>query len=399
MPISHRHKLRLLSAALAVVATAASAFIQLPAVASAATPDSGSPESLIADPVALLGRLAPELLRQTSVPPGQAQTAEIAAQTGAMPFTAGIAADAAAGIRLSPAQTEGTGQPVGVTIDDARGQARQSDGITSFTAGPEAQAAAYVQPIMNGVRLMTAIASPSAGDDFSYRFDLPEGSSTRTIPGGDTIVTDAAFHYIGTVEAPWAIDSAGQPLETGYSWSGSTLTQHVELADDTVYPVLIDPVWFYSYDFSATLPGYHAVHPTASESAVDRLLHGGCFNCYFPISGAPRTYPVDGQILPLNASPFSLEALAAPVRMQTANGGAMQFLAQAGHFDGAGSLITFSWYNDPSGYLHLYVHAKIMRDLGPTLNIINSRIAGANWLLYWQRVADNANGSSGGGGV
>lgn len=62
-------------------------------------------------------------------------------------------------------------------------------------------------------------------------------------------------------------------------------------------------------------------------------------------------------------------------------------------------MVTFAWYNDPSGYIHLYVHAKVIKDNGIAINVANSRIAGLNWLAYWQRVADNANGSSGGGGV
>jgi hypothetical protein len=405
MPIHHRFTLRRLSAALAVVATAASAVLSGPASASAAPPPvpalpAGVTDAAIPidDPLAVIGALAPDLLRETSAPATPDEAGRIAAETGVSPFSAIVPGDPATPIRLSPATTEGAGLPVAVSIDYAQegaGNGSAADGITSYVGQ---HVAAYVQPVMNGVRLMTAIDDESAGENFSYTFDLPDGSSTTPLPGGDTLLADASHHYIGTLAAAWAVDASGAALDTGYSWEGNTLTQHVELDADTAFPVLIDPLWFYSYDFNATVPGYHANHPKASEAAVSRLLHG-CFNCYFPINGAPRGYPADGDILNLNASPFSLEALRAPVRVQTANGGAMQFLAQAGHFDGAGSLITFSWYNDPSGYIHLYVHAKIVRDLGPHLNIINSRIAGANWLFFWQRVADNANGSSGGGGV
>jgi hypothetical protein len=394
MPISHRLKLRLLTSALAVVATAASAFVSTPAGAATLPPD--APPSL-ADPVGLIGRLAPGILAETSVPPTPAEASAVEAQTGIAPFRADLPSDPAHPLLLSPAATEGAGLPVAVTIDGARGQGRQQQGITAF-AQPGAASAAYVQPVMNGVRMLTALVDASAGEDFSYTFDVSSGSYTTVLPGGDTILSDAAHHYIGSLGEAWAVDAQGRSLPTSYSWSGSTLTQHVELAADTAYPVLLDPTWYYTYDYSATLPGYHANHPKASEAAVDVLLHG-CFNCYFPIFGAPRSYPVDTQILNLNASPFSFDLTAAPVMKQTANGGAMQFVAQAGHFDGEGSMVTFAWYNDPSGYIHLYVHAKVMRDRGIAANVAITHVAGINWLIFWQRVADTANGSSGGGGV
>lgn len=389
---AHSSKPRLVPVALAVVATIAGGLSAQPAQAAESV--SAGPSGL-ADPMALIGAIAPELLAETSIPATSDQAAAIRAQQGIEPFRAQIPADPAAGIRLAPAGTEGAGLPIGVTVDYAQGQSLEAGGITAYAAGA---AAAYVQPIQNGLRMLTALADSRSGEDFSYTFDLPQGSSRTVLPDGDTLVSDAGNHYVGTLGQAWARDASGAELPTSYRWDGPVLTQHVELDADTVFPVLMDPVWFYSYDFSAAIAGYHANHPTATAGAADRLLHG-CFNCSFPINGAPRGYPVDGQILNLNASPFTIISVPAPVKMQTANGGALQFVAQPGHFDGEGSIITFSWYNDPSGYLHLYVHAKILVDRGPAINIANSRVAGTNWLLFWQRVADHADGTAGGGGV
>lgn len=395
----HRPLLRRASAALAVVATAAAAtLITLPASASAGALAANTSPPL-SDPAAVIAQVAPELLTETSRPPTPAEAEAISAEQGARPFELQLSTgDGAPVVDLSPPQTEGAGLPISLTIDDAHGPAARGQGdagIDSFAIGQNS--AAYVQPLMNGVRLLTALTGPAAGSEFDYTFDLPDGTTRTQLPDGDTLLADAAHHYIGTLAAPWARDAAGRELPTRYEWSGDTLTQHVDLDAQTAYPVLLDPNWYYSYDFSAALPLYSARYPKATELAASHLLHT-CFNCSFPIFGAPRGYPVDGQVLNLNASPFSLQAFAAPVKVQTANGGAMQFVALPGHFDGAGSLITFSWYNDPSGYLHLYVHAMVKVDNGPTVNIANSRVAGANWMLFWQRVADHA-GASGGGGV
>jgi hypothetical protein len=393
----HRPLLRRASAALAVVATAAAAtLITLPAGALSATAATTNPP--LTDPVAVIGRVAPELLSETSRPPTTAEADAIAAEQGARPFELRLSAgDTAPLVELSPPQTEGAGLPISLTIDDAHGPAARGPGaadIDSFAIGQNA--AAYVQPLMNGVRLLTALTGPAAGSEFDYTFGLPDGATRTELPDGDTLLADAAHHYIGTLAAPWARDAAGRDLPTRYEWTGNTLTQHVDLDAQTAYPVLLDPNWYYSYDFSAALPLYSARYPKATELAASHLLHV-CFNCHFPITGAPWKYPADGDVLALNASPFSLQLTAAPVKVQTANGGAMQFVAMPGHFDGAGSLITFSWYNDPSGYLHLYVHAMIKRDLGPHLNIANSKIAGVNWMHFWQHVADNASAYGGGG--
>ncbi|MGD8166739.1 hypothetical protein ACEXOS_005910 [Herbiconiux sp. P16] len=213
MPISHRLKLRLLTSALAVVATAASAFISTPAGASTLPPD--APPS-IADPLGLIGRLAPEILAETSIPPTPAEAAAVEASTGAAPFRADLPADATHPLLLSPAETEGAGLPVSVTVDGARGQARHEQGITSF-AEPGASSAAYLQPVQNGVRMLTALADATAGENFSYTFDVPAGSHTTAVPGGDTIVSDAAHHYIGSLGEAWAVDAQGRSLTTSYS--------------------------------------------------------------------------------------------------------------------------------------------------------------------------------------
>jgi hypothetical protein len=387
MPLSSRPAVRVAVLALALTAVFTGPLDSLTRVPSAhAAPTTG-------DPIALISSVAPELLTETRTPASEAERSAIRAQGGGTAFDAAIPSDPAAAIRLTPTETEGAGLPVGITIEGASGRAAVSQGITVYAGDDDS--AAYVQPVENGVRLLTALAGSSAGDSFSYRFELPAGSYTTELPSGETLVSDASHHYVGTVAAPWARDASGAELPTHYSWSGDTLTQHVELGEQTAYPVLLDPLWLYSYDFSVVSTGFDVRSPRASEAAVDRLLHS-CFNCYFPIAGASRLYPVAGGTMNLNASPFTVITIPAPVRTQFANGGALQFVALSGHFDGAGSTITFSWYNDPSGYIHLYVHAMIMQDRGPAINVANSRAAGVTWLGYWRKVADNASGSGGG---
>ncbi|GAA4621036.1 hypothetical protein GCM10023196_007330 [Actinoallomurus vinaceus] len=92
---------------------------------------------------------------------------------------------------------------------------------------------------------------------------------------------------------------------------------------------------------------------------VFKELHR-CFNCSFPIPGAPAGYPSFGQQLPL--SDF-FGAVQAPVKAYPYDSsGYIIYVAQPGHFDGAGSTVQFTFFNDGSGYTHLRVTAHAVND-------------------------------------
>lgn len=102
-----------------------------------------------------------------------------------------------------------------------------------------------------------------------------------------------------------------------------------------------------------------------------------CFNCSFPVSGAPTKYPGSGQIIQLNASPFSFVKIPAPVVFFKAGPSTepdWKFSAMSGHFDGAGSGISFDFYK-PSGYpVRIAISATIMKDNGPIANAVNASV-------------------------
>ncbi len=60
---------------------------------------------------------------------------------------------------------------------------------------------------------------------------------------------------------------------------------------DITYPVVADPAWYYV----ATYPLNNGL--LAALGVKNKLKD--CFNCYFPVEGAPAAYPVPGQFLPL----------------------------------------------------------------------------------------------------
>src|SRR5690606_38049677 len=63
-----------------------------------------------------------------------------------------------------------------------------------------------------------------------------------SIPDVET-KTITQMQPLATIEAPWAVDGAGNAVNTSYTLDGNTLTQTVEVGADTVFPVVADPSW------------------------------------------------------------------------------------------------------------------------------------------------------------
>ena len=119
-----------------------------------------------------------------------------------------------------------------------------------------------------------------------------------------------------------------------------------------------DPGRFlYSYDFPLKWNGQAPTLKGAAKDAFKELHR--CFNCSFPITGAPATYPKNGQHLPLKACGLP-GCPDAPVKAYShEDQGYLQFVAEPGHFDGAGSTVTFRFSRDAQGNLNLNVTAYV----------------------------------------
>lgn len=93
------------------------------------------------------------------------------------------------------------------------------------------------------------IANETAGE-FGYK--LPEGVDATKLADGrieltqpvDWPTNDSAVEaavVVGYFEAPWAVDGAGNALETAYQLDDGVVTQTVRTDESTVYPVVADP--------------------------------------------------------------------------------------------------------------------------------------------------------------
>ncbi|MCF8605828.1 hypothetical protein L5I01_20955 [Gordonia sp. HY442] len=77
-----------------------------------------------------------------------------------------------------------------------------------------------------------------------YRFamNVPDGGHTTINPDGSATVYDRDGNAIRQVARPWAFDAAGRPQKTWYTVDeNGDLVQHIEPADNALYPILADP--------------------------------------------------------------------------------------------------------------------------------------------------------------
>lgn len=258
------------------------------------------------------------------------------------------------------------------TIDYATDFGAASDGINVLESDADS-VRAYVQPTPSGVRVLTAIASADAPESYSYTFDVPEGSRLIDSATGGYYL-EAGSDVLGSLSAPWALDSAGNKLPTHYTWDSGVLTQHVDLDDaDVVYPVLLDPYWGYTMTFNL------GKSPSAAWSSLQ-----SCFNCEFPLAGAPTSFPSSNQLLPfyLGWPGFSLnfECRRGPVYTTAPNFYAMQFNATANHIDGYGSNIVFE-IKYVSGQSKLVVSTYIVNDFWAGNGVYVSGAA-ISWAIF-----------------
>lgn len=113
-----------------------------------------------------------------------------------------------------------------------------------------------------------------------------------------------------------------------------------------------------------------------------------CFNCSFPVGGAPKAYPKNGQLLPLVACASGLFCRKAPVRFYS-HPERLGFLliAQRGHFDGAGSIVEFRFFGNNNRELMLRVTANVMKPSVP--DWANKSFAASVWGTFGRQMGYN----------
>ncbi len=113
----------------------------------------------------------------------------------------------------------------------------------SVFAGDDADI--VVQPVEGGgVQALVTLQNAEAPTDIPSQVDVSSGGTLVPQPDGSVQVVAADGTLLGDFASPWAIDATGNPVATWFTISGGgELAQHVEVTEDTVFPVVVDPWW------------------------------------------------------------------------------------------------------------------------------------------------------------
>lgn len=244
----------------------------------------------------------------------------------------------------------------------------------SVLSGDEAVINAVSQSTPNGFRVLMTLTAAPKSNRFDFKFDLPGGMDTQPSPNG--FLVSSGSRVLGSVAKPWAIDGDGRSLKTHFEWKDETLTQVLDENLETVsYPIVLDPAWGYIQQYDLDF---------SPVTSFNRLKT--CFNCYFPVDGAPRNYPTQGQLLPLTVARIgNFECTMGPTFTGT-NYRAFEFFATKNHVDGYGSNITFEFML-VGGKSKLVVEGYVVNDffiVGQYFYVVSADYT-------WQLFANNLN--------
>lgn len=130
--------------------------------------------------------------------------------------------------------------------------------------------------------------------------------------------------------------------------------------------------WEYNNDYTTTVNARDANGNLVDAGALVSLddvwneLHR-CFNCNFPIGGAPKEFPKVGDEYPLEMRIAGVKAANLPVKVtevsRTSDAIDIEFATLPGHADGDGSTIHFRWSTE-DGQLRLDIRGYITEGPG-----------------------------------
>jgi hypothetical protein len=224
-----RYRKSVLFGAIVMTAVAVAA---VPEAASATTLPTGTPVSVLQT----LQRVNTSALETAAhvMPTGTGPTALRVSGVGG---TVTIPHDPSTGVRAS-----GNGETVTVGLpfaEQAKSAQPDAPGVVSYDNGNGSTTVPIAQND-GSVQIATILDNASAPTRFSYPVTIPAGGSLLPDTGGVDIL-DASGAWIGGFAPAWAKDAHGTPVATRYEVQGNTLTQVIDPAPNTAYPVVADP--------------------------------------------------------------------------------------------------------------------------------------------------------------
>lgn len=147
--------------------------------------------------------------------------------------------------------------------------------VTVGANDPELSGSVYTSDLLSADSTrLAAVLNNDGQTTASWDF----GSEVVLIPTGDgrVSITDHDGNFLAGIDEPWAVDAAGDSVDTSYLVHGTTLVQNVAAEERTAYPIVADPT-------VKLYPGYYQVNFNRNESSI---VLGGVGSCYAFLSKA-----------------------------------------------------------------------------------------------------------------
>lgn len=246
-----------------------------------------------------------------------------------------------------------------------------SDGV-EFEDSNESIVIATVEPHENGFDLVTEASGQDILSSYPVDLDVPE-SASMSVENDAVYIEDEEGVY-AVFQHPVAVDGNGETVDAWYEWEGSTLVQRIDASAIGGGGVTLQSGWSY------TVNHWYGKTPLEAEN----LVRNTCFNCYFPVDGAPAAFPSVGQVLPLTVSVlgqtinFEVATTAfTSTTLRPDQNFYFQLTSTANHYYGAGYEINFSFRHNQD----LVVYADV-----PLTGLLTRGQANEMWRQFAENV-------------
>lgn len=191
------------------------------------------------DPLTAIAAAAPEVL--TGVADVSVDVSGKSAVRATTPEGSAILpTEAADGVTL----VDSTGVEITVGLPNAmnaENAVAEAEGIVSYDNNDGSTTVPVLKEDAS-VQITTVIAGASAPTRYEYPLRVPANATVNLDPANGAVqITDAVGNFLAGVAPAWAKDANGADIATHYELEGMTLTQVVEHAEGSAYPIVADP--------------------------------------------------------------------------------------------------------------------------------------------------------------
>lgn len=137
---------------------------------------------------------------------------------------------------------------IALSLPEGLDEGRSLDAENTVFTSDDETPTVTVQSTDEGYRVVSVAETEEQATDLTYEFDenltlVPQPDGSIELVAAEEVEELGAVieSTVGEIEAPWAVDGNGDPLQTHFEVNGSSLTQVVTTDESTVYPVVADP--------------------------------------------------------------------------------------------------------------------------------------------------------------